>query len=190
QSIEDDNPYEATYRGEEAPVFPKKLGELVKDNGLGMISSTPFGNTFTLDLAKEAINNEQMGRNPEGFTDFLCLSLSSTDYVGHQFSVNAIEIEDTYLRLDQELEAFFTYLDKQVGKDEYTLFITADHGASHNPLFFMDKRGNAGYFDERNATSGLNAQLAEKFGQEKLVRSLSNYQVHLAYDVIQEHDLD
>jgi len=190
QSIEDDNPYEATYRGEEAPVFPKKLGALVKDNGLGLIRSTPFGNSMTLDLAKAAIDNEQMGHNPGGFTDFLAVSLSSTDYVGHQFSVNAIEIEDTYLRLDKELEAFFSYLDAHVGNGEYTVFITADHGASHNPLFFMDKRGNAGYFDERNALTGLNALLAEKFGQDKIVRSLMNYQVHLDYDVIQANDLD
>src|SRR5690606_32563119 len=133
----------------------KKLGSLVKDNGLGMIRATPFGNSLTLDMAKAAISNEQLAHNPEAVTDFLCVSLSSTDYVGHQFSVNAIEIEDTYLRLDKELEAFFKYLDKEVGKGEYTLFLTADHGASHNPLFFMDKRGNAGYFDDRNALSGL-----------------------------------
>lgn len=190
QSIEDDNPYEVTYRGEEAPVFPKKLAALVEDNGLGMISSTPFGNTLTLDMAKAAIDHEQLGHNPENVTDFLCLSLSSTDYVGHQFSVNSIEVEDTYLRLDKELEAFFKYLDEQVGAGEYTLFLTADHGASHNPLFFMDKRGNAGYFDERNALSGLNALLAEEFGQEQIVRSLMNYQVHLNYETIAANNLD
>ena len=190
QSVEDDNNYEATYRGEEAPVFPKKLASLVEDNGLGLISSTPFGNTLTLDMAKAAIDHEQLGHNPENVTDFLCLSLSSTDYVGHQFSVNSIEVEDTYLRLDQELEAFFKYLDEQVGAGEYTLFLTADHGASHNPLFFMDKRGNAGYFDERNALSGLNALLAEEFGQEHIVRSLMNYQVHLNYETIEASNLD
>jgi len=190
QSIEDDNHYEATYRGEEAPVFPKKLSALVKDNGLGLIRTTPFGNTLTLDLARAAIANEQLGRNPGGFTDFLCMSLSSTDYIGHQFSVNAIEIEDTYLRLDAELEEFLNYLDETVGKGQYTLFLTADHGASHNPLFFMDKRGNAGYFDERNALTGLNALLADRFGQEKIVRSLMNYQVHLDYEVIEANGLD
>lgn len=190
QSIEDENPYEATYRGETAAVFPKKLGTLVEDNGLGLIRTTPFGNTLTLDLAKAAIDNEKMGHNPGGFTDFLAVSLSSTDYVGHQFSVNAIEVEDTYLRLDKELEAFFAHLDAQVGKGAYTVFLTADHGASHNPLFFMDKRGNAGYFDQRNALTGLNALLADKFGQEKIVRSLLNYQVHLDYDIVEANDLD
>lgn len=190
QSIEDNNVYEGTFRGESAPVFPKKLGELYKDSNPGLIRTTPFGNTLTLDIAKAAIANEQLGQNPGGFTDFLCVSLSSTDYVGHQFSVNAIEVEDTYLRLDKDLEQFFGYLDKHVGKGQYLLFLTADHGASHNPLFFMDKRGNAGYFDERNALNGLNSLLAERFGKEKIVRSLMNYQVHLDYKIIRENDLD
>lgn len=190
QSIADDNRYEATFRGEENPVFPKKLASLVEDNGLGMIRTTPFGNTLTLDLARAAIQQERMGNNPGGFTDFLCVSLSSTDYIGHQFSVNSVEIEDTYLRLDQELAAFFAYLDEQVGEGEYTLFITADHGASHNPLFFMDQRGNAGYFDERNTLTGVNQLLAERYGQPKIVTSLMNYQVHLNYETIATHGLD
>lgn len=190
QSVEDDNPYEGKFRGEERPVLPKQLGELLKDNGFGLIRTTPFGNTLTLDLAKAAVVNEQLGNNPGGFTDFLAVSLSSTDYVGHQFSVNAVEIEDTYLRLDKELETFFNYLDETVGKGAYTLFITADHGAAHNPQFFMEKKGNAGYFDVRNTLSGLNELLAEKFGQEKIVRSLLNYQVHLNYEVIRANSLD
>lgn len=190
QSIADDNRYEATFRGEENPVFPKKLAALVEDNGLGMIRTTPFGNTLTLDLARAAIQQERMGNNPGGFTDFLCVSLSSTDYIGHQFSVNSVEIEDTYLRLDQELAAFFAYLDEQVGEGEYTLFITADHGASHNPLFFMDQRGNAGYFDERNTLTGVNQLLAERYGQPKIVTSLMNYQVHLNYETIAAHGLN
>ncbi|WP_257667424.1 alkaline phosphatase PafA [Parapedobacter tibetensis] len=190
QSIEDDNHYEGKFRGEDRPVLPKKLSELVKNEGLGLIRTTPFGNSLTLDLAKAAISNEQLGHNPSGFTDFLCVSLSSADYVGHQFSVDGVETEDMYLRLDAELEAFFNYLDETVGKGEYTLFLTADHGAAHNPLFFMDKKGNAGYFDERNTLSDLNTLLAEKFGQEKIVRSLMNYQVHLNYDLIQTNDLD
>src|SRR5690606_19473423 len=179
-----------TYRGEKAPVFPRKLGALVKDNGLGMIRATPFGNTLTLDLARAAIRNEQLGHNPEAVTDFLCVSLSSTDYVGHQFSVNAIEIEDTYLRLDKELEAFFKYLDEEVGKGEYTLFLTADHGASHNPLFFMDKCGNGGDVAGREAFSGPNKGCEKEVDQNKTVRNLMNYQVHLNDETIHANDLD
>lgn len=190
QSIADNNPYEGKFRGEEHPVLPKKLSELVKDNGLGLIRNTPFGNTLTLDLAKAAIDHEALGNNPGGFTDFLAVSLSSTDYIGHQFSVNSIEVEDMYLRLDADLEAFFNYLDETVGKGEYTLFITADHGASHNAQFFMDQKGNGGYFNTRSVMGDLNAALATEFGQENIVRSFMNYQVNLNYDVIRANKLD
>ena len=190
QSVDDDNAYEGSFRGEERPVFPRHLNELAEKNGLGLISTTPFGNTLTLDLAKAAIEGEQMGHNPGNFTDFLAVSLSATDYVGHQFAVNSVEVEDTYLRLDADLAAFFDYLDKTVGKGEYTVFLTADHGASHNAQFFADKKGNGGLFNTRGVMNDLNAHLAGQFGQEGIVRSLMNYQVNLNYDVIKANQLD
>jgi len=190
QSVQDDNAYEGKFRGEDRAVFPRKLSELVQENGLGLIRSTPYGNTLTLDLAKAAVANEQLGSNPGGFTDFLAVSLSSTDYVGHQFSVNSIEVEDTYLRLDAELECFFSYLDENVGKGEYTVFITADHGASHNAKFFTDNKGIGGYFDTKTVMTELNTMLSSAFGHADLVRSMMNYQVHLNYDVIGANKLD
>lgn len=189
-SVADDNPYEKRFVGEEKPVFPRNLAKLREAEGFGLIRTTPFGNSLTLDLAKAAIMNEQMGKNPKGFTDFLCVSLSSTDYVGHQFSINSIEIEDTYLRLDQELAAFLKFLDESVGEGEYTLFLTADHGAAHNPRFFMDMGGRSGYFDERTVVSELGDLLLEKFGHQKIVRSTMNYQVHLDYDLLAKHEID
>lgn len=190
QSIADDNSYEGKFKGTDKAVFPIKTSQLIKENGLGLIRSTPYGNTLTLDLAKAAIEHEQMGKNPEGVTDFLAVSLSSTDYIGHQFAVNSVEVEDNYLRLDQDLNAFFDYLDATVGKGEYTIFLTADHGAAHNPQFFMDQKGNGGYFDSGAAQRGLNDLLKSAFGEEKLVISLSNYQVHLNNTLIKEKNLD
>lgn len=61
-----------------------------------------------------------MGQREE--TDFLAVSLSATDYIGHQFGTNAIETEDTYLRLDQDLGLFFEFLDEKIGRDHYTVF--------------------------------------------------------------------
>lgn len=190
QSIDDDNPYEGKFKGMEKANFPINTSQLMKENGLGMISSTPYGNTLTLDLAKAAINHEQMGKNPEGVTDFLAVSLSSPDYIGHQFGVNSIEVEDNYLRLDKDLEDFFSYLDAEIGEGEYTVFLTADHGAAHNPQFFMDEKGNGGYFNEKAAQEGLNKLLSQKFGEERIVISLANYQVHLNNQFIQEKALD
>jgi len=187
-SIADDNDYEGKWPGEETPTLPRKTSELMADAGLGMIRTTPAGNTLTLDLAKAAIRHEQLGNNPTGATDFLCVSLSATDYVGHRYSIPSVEIEDTYLRLDGELADLFDALDAAVGKGNYTFFLTADHAVSYNPRFYTDQRGNGGYLSGRHILREINEQLVRRFGSDKLVRSLDNYQVHLNYAELERAD--
>ncbi len=189
-SIADDNVYEGKWPGEESPTLPRKTSELMKDAGYELIKTTPAGNTITFDLAKAVIENEKMGANPSEATDFLAISLSATDYVGHRYSLSSVEIEDIYLRLDQELGEFFAYLDRTVGKGNYTFFLSADHGASYNSRYFMDMKGNGGYFNSSQILKALNTTLAETFGTDKLVLSLMNYQVHLNYAAIEAAKLD
>lgn len=183
-STADDSPYERKWPGEEAPTFPRKTSMLMKDAGYELIKTTPQGNTLTLDFAKVALEQEQLGSNPTGHTDFLCVSLSATDYVGHRYSLSAVEIEDTYLRLDKDIADFIAYLDEHVGKGNYTFFLTADHAASYNPMYYTDQKGNAGYLFTRQIQRHLNSELDAKFGSDKIVRSLMNYQVHLNYTLI------
>ena len=189
-SIDDDNVYEGKWAGEKSPTFPRKTSELMKDAGYELIKTTPFGNTFTLDFAKEAIKQEKLGNNPTKATDFLAVSLSATDYVGHRYSLSSVEIEDIYLRLDQDIAAFLKYLDSTVGKGNYTFFLTADHAASYNSRYFMDMRGNGGYFFSRQLIRTLNESLKEEFGVDNLVISLMNYQVHLNYAVMESKKMD
>ena len=98
QSTADDTRYEKPFEKGGKPTFPIRTSELFKKMGYGVIRTTPYGNSFTLDMAKAAVENEQLGQGEQ--TDFLAVSLSSTDYIGHQFGVNAVETEDTYLRVD------------------------------------------------------------------------------------------
>ena len=187
QSATDNSPkYEGKFSGAEAPTFPIKTSELYKGR-IGMIRSTPYGNSLTLDLAKAAVENEQLGKNV--VTDFLAVSLSSTDYVGHQFGPNSVEAEDTYLRLDNDLSAFFTYLDAKVGKGNYTVFLTADHGAAHNASFLTDHNIPAGYFDEAAARTQLNTALEDKYKVKGLVLSLGNYQVNLNNALLKKENI-
>ncbi|MFD1771257.1 alkaline phosphatase PafA [Sphingobacterium suaedae] len=189
-SIVDDNSYEGKWAGEATPTFPRRTSELMKDAGLELIKTTPQGNTLTLDFAKAALESEQLGKNPTNNTDFLCVSLSATDYVGHRYSLSAVEIEDTYLRLDKDIANFLAYLDRHVGKGNYTIFLTADHAASYNPMYYTDQKGNGGYLFTRQIQRNLNNILKNKFGNDKIVRSLLNYQVHLNEGLIDSLKLD
>lgn len=187
QSTPDSNKYEGKFKGMNAPTLPVKTSGMYKNN-LGLIRSTPYGNTITLDLAVAAINAEQLGQH--SVTDFLAVSFSSTDYVGHQFGVNAVETEDTYLRLDRDLANFLTYLDAKVGKGNYTVFLTADHGAAHNTAFLDDHGIPANVWDDGLITKALNKSLLEKYKIDSLVISLGNYQVNLNYKIINYLHLD
>ena len=187
QSTEDNSKYEGKFKGMDAPTMPVKTSAMYKNN-LGLIRSTPYGNTLTLDLAVAAINGEQLGQH--SVTDFLAVSFSSTDYVGHQFGVNAVETEDTYLRLDRDFATFFTYLDAKVGKGNYTVFLTADHGAAHNTAFLKDHGIPADVWDDAVVLKNLNQYLQDKYKAEKLVLGLTNYQVNFNYKDIRYLHLD
>lgn len=174
QSTADDKPYEGKYGHETKPVFPHELASQAGKN-FGLISATPYGNTMTLAFARQALEQEKMGI--DAITDFLAVSLSSTDYVGHQFGPNSIEIEDTYLRLDRELAAFLTYLDTKVGKGQYLFFLTADHAVAHNPRFMEENKLPVSPVKNNIAT--VIAEVKEKFNVSNVIVDSDNYQLYL-----------
>jgi len=188
QSTPDDSKYEGKFKGTDAPTLPVKTSALYKQSGLGLIRNTPYGNTLTIDMAVAAINGEQLGQGDQ--TDFLAMSLSSPDYIGHQFGINAVEIEDTYLRLDRDIANFLNFLDAKVGKGNYTVFLTADHGAAHNTAFLNDHDIPAGVWDEASVLKDMNKMLMDKYKTDSLVLSLNNYQVNFNYRIVNYLHID
>lgn len=184
-SDEDDRPYEGKFAFDPKPVFPHNISAMAGKN-YGILPATPHGNTLTLEFAKAAIVAEGLGT--DNYTDFLAVSLSSPDYVGHQYGPNSVEIEDTYLRLDRELASFFKYLDTKFGKNGYLLFLTADHGVANVPEYATEHRlpGGRNY----NYTTKAMANVAEKYRVKSLVRNFSNNQIYLDYEVIDSARLD
>lgn len=184
QSDADDKSYEGKMPGAAKPVFPHQLESYIGKN-YGAVAATPHGNTLTLEFAKQAILSEQMGADE--VPDLLAVSLSSPDYIGHQYGPNSIEIEDNYLRLDKELATFFKFLDARFGKN-YTVFLTADHGVAHVPEYSAEHNLPGG----RRSSSGFAAfKLAEeKFGVKNLVVNSSNYQVYLNHRLIDSLKVD
>lgn len=181
QSTTDDNNYEVKPFGKS---FPYDLSSLAGKN-YNPILATPFGNTLTTQFAKASINNEKLGA--DSITDILAISYSSTDYVGHSFGPNSIETEDTYLRLDAELAELFDFLDKNVGKDEYLIFLTADHGAAHVPAFMKDNKIPSGNLVVTSLVDTMNQRLKETFGVSDLVINILNQQVILDIPLIESN---
>lgn len=188
QSGLDDTSYEKKYKGSEKPVFPYNLKALSKDNGgFDILRTTPFGNNITTDFAIAAIEGEQMGEDP--ITDFLAISYSSPDYIGHDFGTNSKEIHDTYIRLDKDIERLLNYLDTHIGKNQYTVFLTADHGALHTPGFLQEARIPAGFFNYKTFSENLKTELQQIYGIENLIENTSNDQVFINRVVLKTNKL-
>ena len=185
----DENKFEAGFRGKETTTFPYNLKELAADNGnYDIIKATPFGNDLTTDFAKAAIVGENLGQDQE--TDFLTLSYSSTDYIGHNFGVNSKEVEDAYLRLDKNLADLLQFLDQKIGVNQYTLFLTADHGGVDVPSYLNSVKIPAGYLNETSFTENFQNYIKTEFKEDSLVLNVSNSQVFLNYELMKEKKMD
>lgn len=189
ESTSDENEYENGIKKGVKATLPLNLPELYKKYGYNIIRNTPFGNSLTFDMAKAAIDGEQLGADDE--TDLLAVSCSSTDYIGHQVGTHAVETEDTYLRLDKAIADFLSYLDTKVGKGNYLVFLCADHGAMNNVRFLQDRRIPAGNWDDGVAAKKLNEVLAKEYpNTSDLVKTVMNYQVFFNREVIKNQHLD
>ncbi len=189
QSVLDDNDFEAPFNGKETTDFPYDLSALTEKNGgMGFVASTPFGNSLTLDLAYAALEGEKLGKGES--TDFLTLSFSSPDYVGHRFGPSSVELEDTYLRLDRDLEKFFNYLDENYGKGNYLIFLTSDHGVADVVSYMKSENIPSGSFNTRFAQNQLKGFAQQHYGEGNLILNISNEQIFLNRPLIKEKGLD
>ena len=185
ESDKDNVPYEGKFSFESSPSFPHKT-DLLIGKSYSLIRATPYGNSLTFDFAKAAIKSEDLGK--DAVTDFLAVSCSSTDYIGHQFGPNSVEIQDTYLRLDADLETFFNYLDAQVGKGEWTVFLSSDHGVAQVPGYLKSKKIDVTALP--NAPDLLGAEVDKAFKVKNLISGITNFQVYLNHRIIDSAGLD
>ncbi len=164
--------YVGKFADQDNPRFPFSFA--AKDPSY--IKKTPYGNDIVFDFAKLALLSENLGQGEH--TDFLALSFSATDYIGHAFGPHSMEVEDAYIRFDKALGSFVNHLDRTYGKGNYLLFLTSDHGAAHNPNFLKDQNIPAGFVFEDSLKEDLNKFLKQKTGIDSAVISVSNNQVY------------
>lgn len=186
QSTADDKPYEGRLAGEDN-TFPH-ITEYATANRYELFRNTPYGNTLTFEMAKAAIEGEGLGKRP--VTDFLAVSFSTPDYIGHTFGPNSIEVEDNYLRFDKEMGAFLRYLDLKIGKGEYVLFLTADHAVAHVPAFAEEHKMPGKAVSGVSYSKMLNDSVQKHFNVANVISSVSNYQVYFNDKVIENSQID
>jgi predicted AlkP superfamily pyrophosphatase or phosphodiesterase len=188
-SLPDNNDFEGPFIGKNTPTFPYILDSLKENNGgYGLVASTPFGNSLTLDFAYAAIEGEKLGQRD--VTDFLAVSFSSPDYIGHRFGPSSIEVEDNYLRLDRELADFFSYLDKTIGKGEYLVFISADHAVADVPNYMISENIPAGNFNSTMVLGQLKGFATAMYGEGDWIKSFSNEQIFLNHELIKSKKMN
>ena len=185
QSAEDENKFEGKLPGEKSTSFPH---ELKGGNPLEVIRTTPYGNSITKDFALKALENEKLGKN--GTSDFLAISFSSTDYVGHSFGPQSIELEDTYLRLDKDIAEILTYLDAQYGKDQVLVFLTADHAVAEVPGYANSKKLPGGVFDRNASISDMKKAINQAFGNVDLLVGEENSQLYFNHNLMEKMGID
>jgi predicted AlkP superfamily pyrophosphatase or phosphodiesterase len=186
ESLPDDNPYEGKL-DKKKPFFPYNLAELTKPGDAGILRGSPHGNSLLVDFAQKAIQNEQLGKDE--VTDFLALSFSSTDYVGHTYGPRSIELQDTYLRLDQTIAGFLQYLDINVGKGNYIVFLTADHAGAENVTYLKDNKYDVENTSEKNIEQSI-AEFTKAYFGDDLLLNYSNYNIFFNKQKIKEKGIE
>ena len=188
QSTTDNKLYEKTFYHESTRVFPHVYTPMNSHNYF-RIRQSPYGNTFTTDFAIRLIENEKLGTS--GQTDMLCVSYSSTDYIGHRNGPNSLEVEDTYLRLDKDIGLLLDYLEKAIGANNFLVFLSADHGAPQVPDFMKENKLPGGSLNSWGITPELNNMCAQKYKVNvNLVQVIYEYQVYLDTKKIDSLQLD
>lgn len=178
---QDNSPYEGLVGGKTSPIFPYDFSKATPADQFNLFTIMPAANTFLTDFAIQALSKEQLGKHAT--TDFLTISYSTPDIAGHTFGPYSLEMEDMYFRLDQELARLFQTLDKEIGKGQYVVFLTADHAVVPVPQFLADHHLPGGYLFLKSKMDGLRSACVAKFGKDYL-NTIENDNVYLTNAIL------
>jgi predicted AlkP superfamily pyrophosphatase or phosphodiesterase len=189
-----DVPYETSFPGY-GRVFPHPFGKSDSKYFTTLLTLSPVGDELALSFAEAVIEGEKLGQS--GTTDYLSISFSSTDYVGHLFGPSSLESEDNLLRLDRTLAELFKFVDQKVGLANTVIVVSADHGAAEIPGYLNEFGIDAKYFKpDALDPKTLEKQpaieaLKKKLGIDKeLIQSYFQPYVYLNHEVVQERGLN
>ena len=184
----DDRPVERSYKTL-GRVFPHPLSAEEPADFYDTLRFTPMADELTLDFAKTLVEQEKLGAGSA--TDVLTVSLSATDYVGHAFGPNSLEMEDNLLRLDRSLEDLFRFLDTRIGLNQVLIVLSSDHGISPIPEHLIGLGMAAGRHQPEKFLKSLNETLGHQFNTDReLISTFLKPNMYLDRTVIKELRLD
>jgi predicted AlkP superfamily pyrophosphatase or phosphodiesterase len=186
ECLPDDNEYEYGFDG--VKVFPYDLKKInskaTSRRDFSLLRETPFSDVFTASFAKKLIEKEKLGK--DDVTDFLSISFSATDYIGHRFGPSSVEMGDAIFRLDKEIADLLTFLNDSLGKKNVLVYFTASHGISEIPTVLSKNRIPAGYFMQNQALQLLRSYLNAVYGEGDWVKGYSERQIFLNRTLIED----
>ncbi len=172
-------------------VFPydlKKISHLEKRReDLGILRQTPYGNTFTEDFVTNLVIREELGRDDT--CDFLAVVFSAGHYVAETFGSDSREMEDLLIRLDQDLAHLISFLEREVGRENLLLILTATRGVSPDPSYLTEMKLPAGYFHPNQAVALLRSYLNVIYGEGNWVKGYHNHQIYLDHVLIEDANI-
>ncbi len=180
----DSSAYEGTLGLDKKTVFPYRFDTTAYAD----LKYTSWGNKLIAMFAEQALINEKLGQNK--IPDFLCISFSSTDYVGHKFGINSVELEQTYMDLDAEIASLLNSFDKYIGKNNYLLFLSADHGAVPNPQLLHDSGKPGGVILYNELSSKLKTLAGDIPGKDSLLLDVGGDAIYFNHDLIKAKNLN
>ena len=170
--------------------FPHAFGERDSRGFTTYLTLSPAGDQITLDFAKALIENESLGQDE--VTDYLSVSFSSTDYIGHIFGPSSLEAEDNLLQLDRTIAALLEYVDETVGLEHTLIALSADHGGPEAPGALQEYGFDVNYVEPDTWDKApAFERLKERFGiGEELIETYAHPYVYLNQDLLSEKGLD
>ena len=188
ESMLDNNEYETGFKGQ--ITFPYDLNRLSmgsKGRDYSMLMTIPWGNTYTKDMAIAAIVNEELGKRE--VSDMIHIGFNACSRLADHFTTWSVEMEDAYLRLDQDLAHLLAFLDSELGMENVLVYLTAENALAVDPRYLADYRIPAGFFNYRTSVSLLRSYLNAVYGQGDWVTFYHAHQIYLNHQLIEDSGL-
>lgn len=171
--------------------FPHQVKNPPSEDYFKFLSRSPISDELTANFAAQLLVREKLG-SAENKTDYLGISFSAVDAIGHQFGPNSLEAEDNLIKLDYTLGKLLKVIEHEVGLNNTLIILTADHGVSDSPSFLK-----AHHIPEVNpvnietTSEYIRSQLAKRYQlPAKALMKINPPFIYLDHQIIEEHHLN